>query len=255
MDFEPGKESFLARLKASDFNPSNLLEDVTALAEILWYLDERRTQEIVIEILTPEKTSRADAEQIITNLAKLYPLSRALVGKIMSSLRKPKYEDGVELYRDAEFLEGYDVAKTMRDEIVKTFSEVESKVIRITKEVQNYKNDLARLNKDKSELERNLAQLREVAAERDRVQAEVAQLRIDTDEQTLRKQIEELNNERNQLEATKAEHKLRVEQSEKSIRDVKAELRDLEKTSNRDEEINLIRELFKKFPNDAEDRQ
>ncbi len=255
MDFEPSKEGFLARLKASDFNPSNLLDDINALQEILWYFDEERTHEIVVEILTPSKTSRADAEQIITNLAKLYPLSSALIKKIMSSLRNPKYEDGVELYRDAEFLDGFDVAKIMRDEIVKTFSDVENRVVRLTKEVQNYKNDLARLNKDKSELERNLAKLRDVAAERDRVQAEVEQLRIDTDEQKLKKQIEDLNNEKNQLEAIKAEHKSRINQREKSIRDVKAELQDLEKHSNRDEEIQIIRELFQRFPNDAEDKQ
>lgn len=253
MDFEPSKESFLARLKTTDFNPSNLLTDAQALQEILWYLDEKRTGEIVPEILTPEKTSRTEAEQIITNLAKLYPLSRALVGKILSSLRKPAYPDGKELYRDAEFLDGFDVAKIMRDEIVKTFSDVENRVVHLTKEVQDYRNKLARLRQDKSALERQASALRDVAAERDKVQAEVNQLKIDTDENRLRQQINELNIEKNQLEAIKAYHQSQVEKSQKSIRTLKEELETLESQSNYSEEIKQIKSLFRKFPKDAED--
>ena len=253
MDFEPNKESFLERMKAPDFNPLTLAEDVQALREILWYVDEERTREIAADILTPSKTSRADAEQIITNLAKLYPLSRALVMKIMSSLRNPNYSDDKKLYRDAEFLDGFDAAKILRDEIVSTFNEVENRIFRLTKEVQEYKRTLANLKADRVQLERQAAALRTVAAERDQVQAQVNQLRIDTDENKLRDQLEELRAEKNHLEATKADHLAEIEKQEKSIRDVKAELKDLQGRSNSDEEIRLIKELFKKFPNDAED--
>lgn len=255
MDFEASKESFLARLKTAEFNPSNLLTDAQALQEILWYLDEKRTGEIVPEILTPEKTSRAEAEQIITNLAKLFPLSKVLIGKILSSLRKPVYPDGKELYKDAEFLDGFDVAKTMRDEIVKTFADVENRVFNLTKEVQDYRNSLARLKQDKSALEKQAATLRTVAAERDKVQAEVDRLKIDTDENSLRQQINELNIEKNQLEAIKADHNSQIEQRQKNIRDLKEELETLESQSNYSEEIKQIKSLFKKFPKDAEDAQ
>lgn len=253
MDFEPSKESFLARLKESDFSPSTLIEDVQTLQEILWYLDEERTGEIVKEILAPEKTPRLDAEQIITNLAKLYPLSRAIIMKIMSPLRKPKYPDGKTLYRDAEFLDGFDVAKIMRDEIVATFNEVENRILHLTRDVQDYKRKLENLKADRAALERQAAALRNIAEERDAVQAQVDQLRIDTDEKKLKKQIDDLNAEKNQLENKLAGHRLKIENREKSIRDLKAELKDLEKNSNSNDEVRLIKELFKKFPNDAED--
>ena len=253
MDFEPSKESFFERLKSSDFAPSNLLEDVQALQEILWYLDERRAREIATEILTPEKTNRAEAKQIITNLAKLYPLSGALVKKIMSFLRKPNYPDGKELFRDTEFLDGFDVAKVMRDEIVATFNDVENRIFHLTKEVQDYKRKLENLTADKVTLERQAATLRTVAAERDNLQAQVDKLRLDTDENRLKQQMDELNAERNRLEAMRAEHLAQINQCEKSIRDVKTELQDLEKRSNNTEEVRLIKELFKIFPPDAED--
>lgn len=253
MDFEPNKESFLERMKSADFNPATLSEDVQALREILWYVDEERVREMVAEILTPEKTKRADAEQIITNLAKLYPLSRPLIMKIMSSLRKSNYGDGTPLYRDAEFLEGFDVAKLLRDEIVKTFGEVANKIGRLTKEVQEYKKTLESLKADRIQLERQSLALRKVAAERDQVQAQVDQLKIDTDENKLRKQMADLREEKNRLESTKAEQLAEIEKQEKSIRDVKAELKDLQGRSNSAEEIRLIKELFEKFPDSAED--
>lgn len=255
MDFEPNKERFLERMKATDFNPLTLADDVQALREILWYCAEERKSEITNEILNHSNTSREEAEQIITNLAKLYPLSRELIMKIMMSLRSTKYSDGKELYRDAEFLDGFDVAKILRDEIIKTFNEVENRIGRLTKEVQDYKRALANLKADRDRLERQTAALRDVVAERKKLQAEVNQLRIDTDETKLNKQIEELRNEKKRLEGNKAEHLAEIEKQEKSIRDVKAELKDLQGRSNSDDEVRMIRELFKKFPDDAEDKK
>ena len=253
MDIEPNKESFLARLKESNFSPSTLIADAQALQEILWYLDEERTREIVTEVLTPEKTTRLEAEQIITNLAKLYPLSKALVMEIMSARLKPKYPDGKTLYSDAEFLEGFDVAKNMRDEIVATFNEVENKIYRLTKEVTDYKRKLENLKADRAALEKQSKALRNIAEERDKVQAQIDQLRIDTDANKLKQQIDDLNVEKNQLESKLAEHKLKMDNRKKNIRDLKAELKNLEQHSDAKEEVRLIKELFKKFPQDAED--
>lgn len=255
MNFEPDKKHFFAVLKAADFNPSNLLKNPQSLQEILWYFDEDRIKEIAKEILSPEKNSRDDAEQIITNLAKLYPLSKFLVMEIMSSLRKPNYSDGKPLYCDAEFLDGFDVGKTMHAEITATFNEVESRIIRLTKEVKEYKNSLESLKANKNELQRQSAALREVANERDNLRAQIEQLRIDADENRLKQQMDELKAEKNQLEAAISGHKLRVSQYEKNIRDIKAELKDWEQRPQYAAEVRALKELFKKFPNDAEDKK
>ena len=79
MAVEPNLEKFFVELKKADFNPSTLQEDEETLQLLLWYFNAGRTQIVMEEFFDASKTPRKDAEQILTNLAKLYPLSTSLV--------------------------------------------------------------------------------------------------------------------------------------------------------------------------------
>ena len=245
MAFEPNKKIFLERLKSINFDISTVAKDTDALQEIFWYFDGNRDWEIVEDILNPVLTTPEDAKQIITNLAKIYPLSRTVIMKIMIDSRAPKYSDEY-------FLIGFDVAKKVRAEILSVFKEVEEQLFRLTKATNDYRRSLIKLNAEYEKLEIQAQELQELRAERDYLQQQVDQLREDTKQETLKNKIEELQVEKNQLESEKHRQQSEIEQRQKNILKLKAELTDLAKKLNPSEELQMIRELLKKFPVDAE---
>ena len=253
MAFEPNKENFMARLTAPDFKVEDLLEDVDALQEVLWYLDGRRTREIVDTVFDAKATTRLRAAQLIKNLAKLYPLSKPLVMGIMADVREVSRDDGRRLYRDASFLEGFDAAEETRRAIIVTFKEIGGRVIRLTKDVGKYRQELEQLEGERERLNQAAGDLEELRRERDALQAQVDKLREDTDEKKLREQNENLRVVLEQLEGEKRRRQAENQEKERRIAEVKDELRDLAKRTDSSEETRMIKDLLKKFPSDAED--
>lgn len=248
MAVEPNKENFLAQMKDADFDITQ--SDADAMQEIFWYLN--RPAEVVGDVFDKSKTSRREAEQIITNLAKIYPLSREIVLAIMSNSRSPQYSDGKKIYRDAAFLEGFDVAEKVKQEILSTLKDIEDRVVLLTKDTRDYRQSLENLKSDRQRLERAAADLNKLRNERNRLEREVESLREDTDEKKLQSKIDELNVEIQQLEGKKRRHNADVEEKSRRINELEAELQALEKNIDNEEEIRLIRELLRKFPADAE---
>ena len=253
MAFEPNKENFMARLTMSDFEVESLLEDVDALQEVLWYLDSRRTREIVDTLFDVKITTRLQAAQLIKNLAKLYPLSKPLVMDIMADVREVSRDDGRQLYRDASFLEGFDAAEETRRAIIMTFEEIGERIIRLTKEVSKYRQDLEQLEGERERLNQVAGDLEGLRRKRDALQAQVDKLREDTDEKILREQNENLRVTLERLESEKRRRQAENKEKERRIDEVKAELRDLAKHTDSSEETRMIKDLLKKFPSDAED--
>ena len=248
MAVEPNKENFFAQMKDAGFDVNNL--DADALQEIFWYL--HRPAEVLGDLFDERKNSRREAEQVIKNLAKLYPLSREIVMAIMSSSRDPQYSDGRKIYRDAAFLEGFDVAEKVRHEILSTLQEVQSRVIRLTKDAQDYQRELENLKADRQRLEQAAKNLDQLRRERDNLQLEVDKLREDTDEKKLQAKIDELNVELQRLQGQKRRHDADIKEKSRQINEVKLELQTLEKNIDDAEEMRLIKELLRKFPADAE---
>ena len=245
MAFEPNKKKFLAQLKLKDFDIANFVEKTDELQEIFWYLDARRAPEIVDDILNPALTKPEEIRQIVTNLAKLYPLSRAAVMEILHKARVPSY-------LDEDFLAGFDAAQELRKEIAAVFKAVESHIIRLTSKTNLYQNELNNLRADNERLQKTVQGMQSLREERDRVKAEVDRLREDTDRQTLQKRIDELEAEKNQLESEKHRQASEIDRRQKNIQEIKAELAELEKRLDPSEELSMLRELFRKFPADAE---
>lgn len=253
MAFEPNKENFMARLAAKDFNAADLLEDVDALQEVLWYLDGRRTREIVDTLFDVKATSRLQAAQVIKNLAKLYPLSKPLVMSIMAEVREPAYEGNKKIYRDATFLEGFDAAEETRRAILETFRQIGEHIIRLTKDVTNYQRSLEQLKNEREKLNESSDKLNALRRERDELQAQVDKLRNDADEKILREQNESLRVEFDKLQAEKRRRQVERQNWTRQIDELKAELQDLADHTEETEETRMIRDLLKKFPSDAED--
>lgn len=248
MAVEPNKENFLAQMKDADFDITQ--SDADAMQEIFWYLN--RPAEVLGDVFDKNKTSRREAEQIIKNLAKIYPLSREIVLAIMSSSRVTQYSDGKKIFPDAAFLEGFDVAEKVKQEILSTLKDIEDRVVLLTKDTRDYRQSLENLKSDRQRLERAAADLDKLRNERNRLEREVEKLREDTDEKKLQSKIDELNVEIQRLEGKKRRHNADVEEKSRRINELEAELQALEKNIDNEEEIRLIRELLRKFPADAE---
>ena len=253
MAFEPNKENFMARLTATDFEVEDLLEDGDALQEVLWYLDGRRTREIIDTVFDAKATTRSRAAQLIKNLAKLYPLSKPLIMGIMADVREVSRDDGRRLYRDASFLEGFDAAEETRRAILATFKEIGGRVIRLTREVSDYQRSLEQLKGERERLNQAAGKLEDLRRERDELQVQVDKLREDTDEKNLRAQNENLRVALEQLEGEKRRRQAENQEKERRIAEIKAELNDLTKRTDSSEEMRMIKDLLKKFPSDAED--
>ena len=253
MAFEPNKENFMARLTAADFEVDDLLDDAEALQEVLWYLDIRRTREIVDTLFDPKVTSRPQAAQMIKNLAKLYPLSKSLIMNIMADVREGSRENGRRLYRDAAFLDGFDAAEETRRAILSTFREINGRIIRLTKEVNDYQRSLEQLKGERDRLNNAAGDLEDLRRERDELQAQVDKLRADTDEKKLREENENLRVILEQLEGEKRRRQTEKQEKQRRIDEVKAELAELANRTDSAEETQMIKDLLKKFPSDAED--
>lgn len=252
MSFEPNKEHFMAQIKSEDFDVSTLIEDEAAVKEILWYIDVKRRGEILDEIFNPQ-TPRKDAETAIRNLAKLYPLSRDLVLAIMLSGKPPQYPDKKQIYRDAAFLEGFDMAENVRKAIIQTFKDIEWNLGNLSKETKDYLKSIESLQADQTNLKNAAQNLDELKNQRDELQKNVEQLRRDTDEKNLNEDIERLNVEIQRLEGEKRRRQTEIDEKGKRIAEVTAELKNLENKLNSSEEIKMLQDLLKKFPADAED--
>lgn len=246
VNMEPNKENFMVRMTAEEFKVEDLLEDFDALKEVLWYLDGRRTREIVDTLFDAATTSRKQAAQMIKNLAKLYPLSKPLIMSIMADNRELPREGDRIIYRDASFLDGFDAAESTRRMIIATLSKIDERIRQITVDVKIYRQSLNNLEGERDRLNQSAEALEDLRNERDKLQAEVDKLREEADEEKLRVTLERLESEKRRRQDEIQEQRRRLDK-------VEAELKALENQIDSSEEAQLIKELLKKFPSDAED--
>lgn len=251
---EPNKENFMARLTSKNFSVEELLDDVDSLKEVLWYLDGGRTREIVETLFDAEVTSREESAQLIKNLAKLYPLSKSLIMSIMADSRElPHAVNDRPLYRDYLFLNGFDAAEETRLAIIATFNEINSNLFLLTREVKKYRKSLEELEGERDRLNETTETLETLRHERDELQAQIDRLRADNDEQKFREENENLHGTLIRLEGEKKRRQAELAEKRCCIKLLTAELAASADKDKSAEETQLLKELMKKFPSDAED--
>lgn len=242
---EPNIGGFFAILDDEDFAVEKLIDasgNSDNLQEILWYMDEDRARQISVELRKKDDKSRG---RVIQNLARLYPLSRNLLYRILTDIRGSDYH----------FVKGFDMSRQFLDIVSSLLADIESKSGKNTRTFNDYKESVESLRRESERLRAASEQFKDLKAERDRLESEIERLKTEADAGKLNREIEELRDEerelRNRLRQLEEDHAKR----HKTVNDLKNELRALESKADSGKELQLLQQLFREFPPDVEDEK
>jgi len=240
MTGEPKLENFLTNLADASFSLEELTKDKDELAELLWYLDGSRSKQVVTSL--KEWPNKNDRENIIKNVVSLYPLSQYLVREILTDI------SGSDYY----FIGGFDIEELTYKKLRERLKETQGQSVKTTKRFQEYQEDIDKLIEEANKLEADAEKFRDLKLKKEDLIARVNALRQETDEDTMRQIIAELEDEQRNLEWQKTRQEEMKQKHKKMINDIKLELQSNEKKLD-ESELELLRELIETFPPDAED--
>ena len=124
---------------------------------------------------------------------------------------------------------------------------------RLTQQTNEYNYGIKELESKLEEYKTSADALKDLRKQRDKLQADVTRMEQEANADSLNKAIEDLEREKDQLEDKIREKNDKKKQLDSSIANLKKELSASEEKMETDEERNMLRELLKKFPSDAED--
>ena len=240
---DPNIESFFALVEDEDFALEKLTSDDSTdnLQELLWYMDESRVGQVCNSLKQKDDEHR---DMIIKNLAKIYPLSRTLIFEIMSEIRGS----------DFMFIKGFDIGSNFIDMLKAVLNEIENKSGgKMTKLFQDYKKDIENKQKEAEKLFEASVEFKSLQAEKQRLETEIEKLNSETNETQLKQDISQLKDKESRLKNKLRQHKEDYQKLHETINDLKVELSSMENKMDSQEEIQMLRELIKKFPPDTED--
>lgn len=219
-------------------NPENLEE----LQELLYYFDPDRAETISKELASfPEK----DASKIVRNIASSYPLSQALLWRI---LRDVRFSDSAAVY-------GYDFSENVRRAIKELLNTTKEQTFggKTTNYFREYEKDIDSLEKEAAELKKQDADFRELREKRSCLQKEVETMKHEFDRNEQTHIIENLERELQSIERDKHDLEEQQHKLHDSLDQAKKELKKMEKRLDPKEEVGILRELLRKFPPDVEE--
>ena len=244
---EPKLENFFANLADKTFNPADLGRgDDTArerLVEVLWYLDDSRTAEVTKKLT--EKRDVSETRVIMTNLTRLYPLSRSLVLQILRDIPQS----------DHDFVAGLDAGQNVYRTIKKLLNEAEEASGITTKDFRVYKEDVERLENQAKQMEEKAVAFSEQLEKKRKLEERISKLERETDEARIQEDIAKLEDKERTLQQRQKQQKERREKMQKTIKEWERELEADKDKLKENEALPLLRELLAKFPADAEDKQ
>ncbi len=242
---EPNLEHFLALLSEDDFAKTvvpHLGEDENKenKEEILWYLDERREDEVMNAIAEAEDAER---DRIFMGLASLYPLSRSLILKILYGFRDSDY--GI--------LKGFDFEERMLREIQAFVNKAAEIRATLTQNCKEYRADIEKCQQRIRELEKDAAEYSTLLQQKQELTTKKEQLERDMQEDKLNSDIAEMQADIERLKKQRQGQAERQKDLQKEKASIRKELKTLEGKMDAQKDINLLRELLKAFPSDAEE--
>lgn len=237
---EPKIEHFFAVLKHRDFSVGSLASQIDDLAEFLHYVDPVRADSVVEAI---EKQSEDDRMQLIKSLACSYPLSQHIVARILKRIKGS----------DADFISEFDIQEIVLKSLRSNFDVFSAGMRRLTQQTNEYNDGIKELESKLEEYKTSADALKDLRKQRDKLQADVTRMEQEANADSLNKAIEDLEREKDQLEDKIREKNDKKKQLDSSIANLKKELSASKEKMETDEERKMLRELFKKFPIDAED--
>lgn len=234
MSSEPKLETFISRIKKDNLQLEKLYNNPDNLKELLWFFDEERGNEVAQKIY--EEVDVHD--DIVKNLARLYPLSKNVLNALYQ--------------QDVKEADGYfiDVLKESGDivaSVEEVISRIEVEKLNITTTFTDYKRRVESLKK---EIEEKQASLNDLAVQKE----EATRLQGELDK--ISREISDLKNiEINKLkkEKTAKDNELKRLKSEKEklngdIGKINKQLQAEEKNISDEQIIAKLRELSKMLP-------
>ena len=242
---DPNIKSFFATLEDEAFSIEKLIDengDSDNLQEFLWYVSESRVEQVCEEL----KNKEADKQDIIiTNLSRLYPLSRELIFQILMEIRGS----------DHLFIKGVDVSQQLLDSLKNILNEVESKSGRTARRFQDYKKEVEKKAQEAQQLKASTAEFKELQSEKHKLEEEIENLRQEADEGKLKQDITNLKEEEANLRRKIEQNKEDYDKRHATVDQLKWELQSIESRMDSKEELRLLQDLIQKFPPDAEDEK
>lgn len=234
MSSEPKLETFISRIKKDNLQLEKLYNNPDNLKELLWFFDEERGNEVAQKIY--EEVDVHD--DIVKNLARLYPLSKHVLNALYQ--------------QDVKEADGYfiDVLKESGDivaSVEEVISRIEVEKLNITTTFTDYQKRVESLKK---EIEEKQASLKDLAAQK----AEVT--RLQSELETISKEIHDLQSvgieklKKYRDEKNKKLYDLRSEKEKLrgDIVKINKQLQAEEKNISDEQIIAKLRELSKMLP-------
>lgn len=241
---EPQLERFLNRLADSRFADSwNHYDDL--VTDIFTYLDRARAQAVTMAIKARDEKSR---KIIISNVARLYPLSAFLLEAILKDARQA----------DEIFAHSFETCSSVLNELTSCLAKIEKNSNSwTTVAFQKLQSDIAKLEGRLENLSAPVGKYAELLKKKQELEEKLAADDQAVQEEELRRQTDMLDNELREREGriqTLKENLAKKERDKKSydrnIADLVAQLEDLESFAT-EEQKRAWELLLKDFPNDA----
>ena len=235
---EPNLEHFLDLLSEKDFPAKAVERFQENVEEFLWYLDPSRVDEVAKALPKPE----VDRDQIFMSLTRLYPLSGAIIQRILT-IRLSDY--GI--------IKGFDYQAQMLDTIRSFLRNIEDARPNRTKECKTYSDDIRKCQARIEELRSGTAEYAELRGTRDALLAEKQRLEAEMEGDALNKEVTNLQDEIAVLQKQKQNLAEQQKNLKKEKSSIQKELKALEGRMDAQQDLDLLRTLLKKFPPDAEE--
>lgn len=245
MKGEPKLENLLAVVSMSDFSIDVLVEDTDKLQELLYFCCEDHAENV--SMVLKEKFSNGDNSEklatIVTNFAKLYPLTREIIGHIILDIQQSDYM----------IQQGIDTKGLLLKRLEIMFKNMRGDKRRLTRQVEEYEQKIATLKADKETYSTELTKINELIAERDRLQQEVDHLRSECNPENQNIKIKQLQDELEKLKIQQKDNIRKEKELNADIEKITKEIKEDEGKMLNREARSLLKKLVNQFPSDQED--
>ena len=245
MKGEPTLDNLLAVLSTTDFSIDVLAEDNEKLQELLYFCCDDHAENVSVELKNKysDGGNNERLSTIITNLSKLYPLTREIISYILRDIEQSDYM----------ILQGVDTKGSVLRYLEKLFKDIRGGKLHLTRQVEEYERRIDSLNADRDIYSSELLKVNELIAKRDMLQQEVDHIRRECNPENQNTKIKQLQDELEKLKIQQKDNIRRENELNADIEKITHEIKSDEgKLVNR-EAKSLLRKLVNQFPSDQED--
>lgn len=234
---EPQISSFFSILKDPKFTV-RILNNEDALREMLYYLDPERSQNVLSALMG---RTNEDRKQIITNLAKLYPLSRFLIKVIVDNFKDS----------DDFVCDGFELERGVINSLTRALNTMKKKVHNNTF-FNSCKEKLSKLNDQVKDLQPQIDEAMELARREQELKEQLETDKKSREIAALKESIKSLEDQINSLENDLKNNQQKREENEMRVARLCKDLENQHESWSLEQQ-ELWHQLLSKFPADGEE--